>query len=218
MSWLEDLIGRAKPVIAMAHLPPLPGAPLYDAEGGMAAIIDYVGRDLEALQVGGVDAVMFGNEGDRPYLLEASPESLAGSLSVEQNWALEAGFMDLRSGRLHEDLIRMGGITPGHLPPLRASHEVAGEVTARAAAETGLAAGTAVVAGCADHIASAFVAGMGTGAIDDWSAIDRYVQPDRVFEPEPSRLPAYRDAYNVYRDLYRRLETLYPCLGELPAA
>ena len=82
MSWLEDVIGRARPVIAMAHLPPLPGAPLYDAEGGMAAIVDYVGRDLEALQAGGVDAIMFGNEGDRPYLLEASPESLAAMAAV----------------------------------------------------------------------------------------------------------------------------------------
>ena len=35
MSWLEDVIGCARPVIAMAHLPPLPGAPLYDAGGGM---------------------------------------------------------------------------------------------------------------------------------------------------------------------------------------
>ena len=342
---------------------------------------------------------------------------LTGSLSVERNWALEAGFMDLRRACLDDHLIRLGGITPEHLPPLRASHEVAGEVTARAAAETGLVAGTAVVAGCADHIASAFVAGasedgdlvvkfggagdimlsfreavtdprlfidfhivpglyfsngcmaasgsmlnwiarhlaraeseearsaglgvhalldrragklppgaggvvllpyflgektplhdprargtvvglalhhglphlwragleavaygfrhhvdvfsemalsprrviacdggaasdlwlqitadvleqpiqrllhhpgsclgaafvagMGTGALDDWSAIGRYVRPDRVFEPEVSRLPVYREAYEVYRDLYRRLESLYPRLSELPAA
>jgi len=61
----------------MAHFPPLPGAPLYDAEGGMDAVVDYVARDLENLQAGGVDCIMFGNEGDRPYLLNASPESLA---------------------------------------------------------------------------------------------------------------------------------------------
>ena len=341
---------------------------------------------------------------------------LTGSLSVEQNWALEAGFMDLGRACLHDDLIRLAGITPEHLPPLRASHEVAGQVTVRAAAETGLELGTAVVAGCADHIASAFVAGaaedgdlvvkfggagdimlscreavtdprmfidfhivpglyfsngcmaasgsmlnwivrhlaraeveeaeaaglgvhafldrraaevppgaggvvllpyflgektplhdpqargtvvglglhhdlshlwraaleavaygfrhhsdvfsemglkprrviacdggaasdlwlqitadvleqpiqrllhhpgsclgsafdagMGTGAIDDWNAIGRYVSPDRVFEPEVSRSSVYRDAYAVYRDLYLRLQSLYPRLGELPA-
>ena len=84
---------------------------------------------------------------------------LTGSPSVERNWALEAGFMDLGRVCLHDDLIRLAGIAPEHLPPLRASQELAGEVTPEAAAETGLAAGTPVVAGCADHIASAFVAG-----------------------------------------------------------
>ena len=84
---------------------------------------------------------------------------LTGTLSVERNWALEAGFLDLRSARIDEELVALGGLPPECIPPLRASHELAGTVTPRAAAETGLAAGTPVVAGCADHIASAFVAG-----------------------------------------------------------
>jgi xylulokinase len=84
---------------------------------------------------------------------------LTGSLSVEQNWALEAGFVDLAGGGFDQELVRLGGISSDHLPPLRASHDLVGEVTSQAAAETGLAAGTPVVAGCADHIASAFVAG-----------------------------------------------------------
>jgi len=74
---LTETFGDRKPVIAMAHFPPLPGAPLYDAAAGMNGILDYVARDLENLQAGGVDCIMFGNEGDRPYLLSASPESLA---------------------------------------------------------------------------------------------------------------------------------------------
>ncbi len=74
---LEETFGNRKPVIAMAHFPPLPGAPLYDAGSGMDGILDYVSRDLGNLQDGGVDCIMFGNEGDRPYLLSASPESLA---------------------------------------------------------------------------------------------------------------------------------------------
>lgn len=74
---LTETFGTKKPVIAMAHFPPLPGAPLYDADAGMDGILDYVARDLENLQAGGIDCVMFGNEGDRPYLLDASPEGLA---------------------------------------------------------------------------------------------------------------------------------------------
>ncbi|MBS7811874.1 BtpA/SgcQ family protein [Roseococcus pinisoli] len=71
------LTGLKKSVVAMAHLPPLPGSPLYDRAGGMARIQDLICRDIEALQEGGVDAIMFGNEGDRPYLLKSTPESLA---------------------------------------------------------------------------------------------------------------------------------------------
>jgi membrane complex biogenesis BtpA family protein len=66
----------------MAHLPPPPGSPLFDAAGGVDAITDYVARDLENLQAAGVDCVMFGNEGDRPYLLQATPESLAAMTAV----------------------------------------------------------------------------------------------------------------------------------------
>jgi membrane complex biogenesis BtpA family protein len=66
---LETLFGRTKPVIAMMHLPPLPGRPLYDRAGGMTAIVESLKRDLAALQEGGVDGLLFCNEGDRPYPL-----------------------------------------------------------------------------------------------------------------------------------------------------
>ena len=74
---LKQTFGVAKPIIGMVHLPPLPSAPLYDAKGGMNKIIESCAKDIEALQAGGVDCVMFGNEGDRPYLLKASPVTLA---------------------------------------------------------------------------------------------------------------------------------------------
>src|SRR6187200_3012349 len=65
-----------KPLIAMAHLPALPGTPLY-AGGGMSQIIDGVHRDVEILMQAGFDAVLFCNENDRPYELHAGPESAA---------------------------------------------------------------------------------------------------------------------------------------------
>jgi uncharacterized protein len=74
---LPDLFGKEKPIIAMAHLGPLPGAPGYDTDGGIDALTEAVAADIEKLQAGGVDGIMFGNEGDRPYLLKAAPESLA---------------------------------------------------------------------------------------------------------------------------------------------
>lgn len=67
----------AKPVIAMAHLPPLPGTPLYDAAAGVQGLVDFVKRDVEILLEGGVDAVMFCNEGDRPYQLRAGLDGAA---------------------------------------------------------------------------------------------------------------------------------------------
>src|SRR5215208_4974494 len=61
----------------MAHLPPLPGTPLYDDVGGPGAIVEAVGRDVEILTQAGFDAVLFCNEGDRPYQLKATFEGVA---------------------------------------------------------------------------------------------------------------------------------------------
>ena len=74
---IPGLFDSRKTIIAMAHLGPLPGSPLYDTARGMEWLIADIIEDIEALQAGGVDAIMFGNEGDRPYLLKATPESLA---------------------------------------------------------------------------------------------------------------------------------------------
>ena len=77
MRAFQDVFQQRKPIIAMAHLQPLPGTPMYDAAGGIDANVEAVLRDVEVLQRAGVDAVMFGNEGDRPYVTRATPETLA---------------------------------------------------------------------------------------------------------------------------------------------
>lgn len=78
-----DFFGeKRKAVIAMAHIGALPGSPLYDADGGMNKLLDDVASDIEKLQAGGVDAIMFGNENDRPYLLKATPESIAAMTAI----------------------------------------------------------------------------------------------------------------------------------------
>lgn len=71
------VFGAGKPVIAMVHFGALPGSPLYDAEAGLEGLIDGVLKDLDALQRAGVDAVMFGNENDRPYEFQVDTASTA---------------------------------------------------------------------------------------------------------------------------------------------
>jgi len=60
-----------KPLIAMAHLPALPGTPLYAASEGVEGLIRQVREDVTILVDAGFSAVMFCNENDRPYVLKA---------------------------------------------------------------------------------------------------------------------------------------------------
>jgi hypothetical protein len=69
--------GIDKPLIAMAHVPPLPGTPLYDSAAGVRGLVDQVKRDTEIILAAGFDAVLFCNEGDRPYQLHAGLEASA---------------------------------------------------------------------------------------------------------------------------------------------
>jgi membrane complex biogenesis BtpA family protein len=73
----RKVFGDSRPVIAMVHLGALPGTPLFDADGGLDAVIAGATRDLAALQKAGFDAVMFGNENDRPYEFAVDTASTA---------------------------------------------------------------------------------------------------------------------------------------------
>jgi membrane complex biogenesis BtpA family protein len=74
---LREMFDVSKPVIAMAHLPALPGTPRYDATPGIDGIIGRVRADVRSLLDGGVDAIMFCNEDDRPYCFHADFEAVA---------------------------------------------------------------------------------------------------------------------------------------------
>lgn len=73
MSWTKDELGIAKPVIAMCHIPELPGDPFYDEQKGMDYVLEHTLNDLRNLQEGGVDCVMFSNESSLPYLTKVEP-------------------------------------------------------------------------------------------------------------------------------------------------
>ena len=76
------MFGDGKPIIAMVHLGALPGAPLHDAREGLDGLVRAARKDLLALQKAGVDAVMFGNENDRPYEFSADTAATAAMAYV----------------------------------------------------------------------------------------------------------------------------------------
>jgi uncharacterized protein len=81
-SLLHDLFGVSKPIIAMVHLRALPGRPQHDRAAGLKAIIDSAARDVQALQEGGVDGLLFCNEADLPYQLTVGPAAVAAMAAV----------------------------------------------------------------------------------------------------------------------------------------
>lgn len=82
MSLLRRLFGVDKPIIAMLHLPAMPGRPRHDRALGMRHLVETVERDLESLQAAGVDGFLFCNEADLPYQMRVGPEVAAGMAAV----------------------------------------------------------------------------------------------------------------------------------------
>ena len=82
MNRFAALFGSSRPVIAMVHFGALPGAPLHGETGGMEELVEAARADLTALQDAGFDAVMFGNENDRPYELRVDAASTASMAYV----------------------------------------------------------------------------------------------------------------------------------------
>jgi hypothetical protein len=79
---MKELMINNKLVIGMVHFPALPGSSSFNDDSNLSKILDSVLNDLESLQKGGIDAIMFGNEGDRPYSLQASNSTLAAMAYV----------------------------------------------------------------------------------------------------------------------------------------
>lgn len=80
-----------------------------------------------------------------------------GGCSTEANWALESGLYDLGSETWAEDICAASGTERRWLGDIRRPSEVVGETSM---GEAGLQVGVPVVAGSADHVASAFSAGL----------------------------------------------------------
>ncbi len=76
-NWLKQVFGVKKPIIGMCHLKALPGDPDYDQAAGMPHVVEAAHKDLNALQAGAVDAIMFSNEASLPYLTDVDTVTVA---------------------------------------------------------------------------------------------------------------------------------------------
>lgn len=125
---------------------------------------------------------------------------LTGERAVEQNWALEGGFVNLATNEIDDELVKLAGIPRQALPRKTISHELLGRVTEAAARDTGLPRGIPVIAGAADHIASALAAGIarpGDVLLKFGGSVDVLIATDRV-APDPRMYLDYHLVPGLY--------------------
>jgi xylulokinase len=86
-------------------------------------------------------------------------ERLGAGRHVEENWALESGLY-LLDGRPCAEVLAAAHWLADRLVPVHRPGDVVGQVSVAAAAATGLREGTPLVVGGADHVLSAYAAGL----------------------------------------------------------
>lgn len=84
---------------------------------------------------------------------------LGAELHVEQNWALESGLFTL-DGTAFQEIYDAVPIEWPSVPIIKRSGERVGNVSLKSAEESGLAVGTPIFVGGADHVLSAYGAGL----------------------------------------------------------
>ena len=83
---------------------------------------------------------------------------LTGVISLEMNWAVESGLLDIRTREWIDDYFAPFGLQKEWFPPVNPSMEVVGHT--RGCQALGLPDGIPVIAGSADHVASTLAAGI----------------------------------------------------------
>lgn len=73
-----------KAIVGMIHLPPLPGAPLYDGTG-LSSIVDYAVAEAAKLQAGKVSAIEIENYLDASYFPGTVGPELVAAMSIIAN-------------------------------------------------------------------------------------------------------------------------------------
>ena len=83
--WTEEMFKVKKPIIAMLHLDPLPGDPMWKYGMTMDQVVEDARADLIALQEGGVDGIIFSNEFSFPYQRNMDRNTVAAMAYVIGN-------------------------------------------------------------------------------------------------------------------------------------
>jgi xylulokinase len=91
--------------------------------------------------------------------------ALGAAPHVELNWAIESGLGDL-DGHRYEPMFAAADLAGDTMPQVLAPGAAAGTLSASAAAATGLREGLPLIVGGADHVLSAYAAGV--NAPGDW--------------------------------------------------
>jgi xylulokinase len=137
------------------------------AELGAESVLQRTGAGISQQSVGPKLRWLQRNEPElwaQTRRIAGSYDWVAGRLAdaefSERNWALESGLYDLEIDDYAPDLCAAAGIAKELLGPIRDPRQVIGGVTPAAAEHTGLRPGVPVVAGMADHVSSAFAAGL----------------------------------------------------------
>jgi xylulokinase len=124
--------------------------------------------------------------------------ALGAAPHVELNWAIESGLGTLE-GRHYPPMFAAADLVEDIVPPILAPGSQAGTLSADAAEATGLPAGLPLIGGGADHVLSAYAAGVNAagdwlvklgGAGDVLAAADRPVVDARLYldaHPVPGR-------------------------------
>ncbi len=113
---------------------------------------------------------------------------LTGAIGTDYSDASGTGAFDLHRFAWSEEILAAAGVAPSVMPPLRAATDLAGRVTTRAAAESGLLEGTPVFCGMGDGTAASV--GSGIGAVGQGyislgtSAWVSYLDDGPLLDPE----------------------------------
>ena len=84
-----ETFGVPRPVIGCLHMQALPGTPYADDRMTLEEQIRRLKQDARVLQDAGFDALVFANEGDRPYLTPVGPETVANYVRIATEVASE---------------------------------------------------------------------------------------------------------------------------------